>query len=127
MDPTASWTLLPCCGQQKASALQHQRGVQAAAARRKISLKVDELVLSGRLARRPPQSLHLVIEFPGTPEVRTPALAPFARALGALEPSIADGLERSRAEACALVRSDGRPAAGMAVARAALARTLCSD
>ena len=55
------------------------------------------------------------------------ALAPFARALGALEPRIADGLERSRAEACALVRSDGRPAAGMAVARAALARTLCSD
>ena len=60
----------------------------------------------------------------------TPAdftLAPFGRALGALEPRIAEGLERSRAEACALVRSDGRPAAGMAVARAALARTLCSD
>jgi len=54
------------------------------------------------------------------------ALAPFARALGALEPRIAEGLERSRAEACALVRSDGRPAGGVAVARAALARTLCS-
>ena len=53
------------------------------------------------------------------------ALAPFARALGALEPRIAEGLERSRAEARA--GSIGRrPAAGMAVARAAHARSLCS-
>ena len=57
---------------------ERDREAASAAGRRKISLKVGDVALSGRVARRPPDSLHLAIEFPKLPEVRTHALSPSA-------------------------------------------------
>ena len=59
---------------------ERERGAASASAagRRKISLTVGDVALSGRVARRPPDSLHLAIEFPKMAEVRTHALSPSA-------------------------------------------------
>ena len=64
--------------QPATSQREREREAASAGARRKISLKVSDVALSGRVARRPPDSLHLAIEFPKLPEVRTHALSPSA-------------------------------------------------
>ena len=57
---------------------QREREAASAAGRRRISLKVGDVALGGRHARRPPDSLHLAIEFLKMAEVRTRALSPSA-------------------------------------------------
>jgi len=60
--------------QLKMSKRERERELAAAAARRKIVIAVKDVTLHRTLARRPPESLHVAIEFLSAPEVRTHAL-----------------------------------------------------
>ena len=60
--------------QLKMSKRERERELAAAAARRRIVIAVKDVTLHRTLARRPPESLHVSIEFLSAPEVRTHAL-----------------------------------------------------